>query len=89
MQWPLKLNLRLNHYNNYRLCDQRMPRLQECLGELATLEKCCNVDVHVMHTTIAILWPFASGNEAEISTLLKCLNRDIQVKHGTVTHTVS
>ena len=27
--------------------------------ELATLEKCCNVDIHVMHTTIAILWPLS------------------------------
>ena len=43
-----------------------------------TLEKCYNVVVHVMHATIAILWPFGSGSEAEISTLLKYLNRDIR-----------
>ena len=33
-------------------CDQRIPHLQGCLGELATLEKCCNIVVHVIHTTI-------------------------------------
>ena len=31
------------------LCDQRIPHLQRCLGELATLEKCCNVVMHVIH----------------------------------------
>ena len=49
------------------LCDQRIPYLQGCLGELATLEKCCNV-LHVIHPTIAILWPFGLGSEAEVST---------------------
>ena len=79
MQWPVKLNLRLNH-DYYRLCDQRILRLQGYLGELlaaTTLEKCCNVVAHVMHMTIAIPWPFGSGSEAEMSILLKYLNRDI------------
>ena len=51
----VNLNPRLNHYY-YRLelRDQRIAttiqkkRLQGCLGELATLENCCNVVV--MHT---------------------------------------
>ena len=51
----------------YRLCDQRIACQQVCLGELATLEKCCNVIVHVIHTTIVILWPFRLGREAEVS----------------------
>ena len=50
MQSPVKLNPRLNHYYN-RLCDQRIPHLQACLGELAaaTLEKWYNVIKHVMY----------------------------------------
>ena len=66
MQWHVKLNLRLNdHY--YRLCDQRILHLQGCFGELATLEKCCNVVVHMIHTAVAILRPFGSGSKAEVS----------------------
>ena len=94
MQWHVKLNLRLNHYYNNRLGDQRIPHLQGCLGKLATciLEKCCNVVMHVMHTTIAILWPFASGSKTEMSALLKYLNTYIgktNYKHGMVTHALS
>ena len=61
---------------HYELCDQRIPHLQGCLGEV-TLEKCCNVIM--MYTTITILWPFGSGRGGEMSTLLKYtyLNRDI------------
>ena len=36
--------------------------------------KCCNVVVHVIHTTIMILRPFGSGSKAEVS---KYLNGDI------------
>ena len=44
---------KVESYYHYRLCDQRIPRLQGCLRKLATLEKCCNVAMHMMHTTIA------------------------------------
>ena len=53
------------HYY-YRLCDQRIPCLQGCLGELATLEKCCDFIVHMIHTTIMVLKPLGSGSEAEV-----------------------
>ena len=31
------------------------------------LEKCCNIVLHVIHTTITILRPFGSGIKAEVS----------------------
>ena len=71
--WRVKLN-----HCYYRLSDQRIPCLLGCLGELTILEKYSNVVMHVIHTTIAILWPFQSGSEAEVSTLLKYLNQDIE-----------
>ena len=43
-----------------------VPHLQGCLEELATLEKCCNVVVHVIYTAITLLWPFASGSEQKL-----------------------
>ena len=68
---------RLNHYY-YRLCDQRTPHLHGCLGGLATLEKCCNVVVRMIHTTIMIHWPFGWVRQRSRSVpLLKHLNRDI------------
>ena len=56
----------LNHYY-YGFCDQRTPRLQGCLGELATLALLDHV-VHVIHTTFSVLWPFGSGNEFEVAS---------------------
>ena len=52
---------------DYRLGDQKIPCLQGCLGELATLEKCCNVIVYVIHTTIVILRSFGLGSKAGVS----------------------
>ena len=59
-------------HNYYRLCDQRIPRLQGCLEELATLEKCCSVVVHVMHTTVVRCDPVAFWVRQQSQVKQKC-----------------
>ena len=67
----VKVIPRLNDYC-YRLGNQRIPRLQGCLGELhwrsAAMSSWCPQPP---------LQFFESGSEAEMSTLVKYLNRDI------------
>ena len=81
------LNPRLNHYY-CRLHDQRIShQVYRMFGRVrvATLKR-CNVIEHMIHTTIAILWPFGSGSKAVVSLFVVFQQRHKIKKSQTWNH---